>query len=97
MKIERIDPRDSEWEDDRPAYRVYFWHQPPAPAGKRQGQVAYHSDEYRLRGAVDVHEVLTWAADTARPEQTFTLYIERVEDGSPGLIHLAGSDPTEDV
>ena len=26
-----IDPRDTEWEVEGPVYRVYFWHQPPAP------------------------------------------------------------------
>jgi hypothetical protein len=56
--------------------------------------MAYHSDEYRLREAADVHEVIAWAHEKARPEQTFTLYVELVQAGEIGLIHLAGSDPT---
>ena len=95
MNIDSVDPRDIEWELDRPVYRVYFWHQPPAPLGIQKSQMAYHSDERRVSGAEDVHEVLTWAAETARPEQTFTVYIELMDDGSPGLIRLAGIDPTE--
>lgn len=94
MNIEGVDPRDIEWEVEHPVYRVYFWHQPSAPPGVSRARVAYHSDEYRLMGAEDVHEVLAWAKATARPEQFFTLYVEHVHDGSPGLIQLAGKDPT---
>jgi hypothetical protein len=94
VDIEGVDPRDIEWEVDRPVYRVYFWHQPPAPPGVAQSKMGYHSDEYRLSGGEDVHEVLVWATASARPEQTFTLYVEHVQDGSPGLIQLAGKDPT---
>ena len=94
MNIEGVDPRDIEWEVDQPVYRVYFWHQPPAPPGISQQQMGYHCSEYRLQGAVDVHEVIDWAWATARPDQTFTLYVEHLQDGQPGLIHLAGRDPT---
>jgi hypothetical protein len=92
---EGVDPRHIEWEDDQPVYRVYFWHQPPAPPDVPQSSMGYHCDEYRLRGARDVREVLDWATSNARPEQTFTLYVEHLHDGRPGLIHLAGDDPTE--
>ena len=94
MIIEGVDPRDIEWEVDQPVYRVYFWHQPPAPPGIPQQHMGYHCDEYRLRDATDVHEVLAWAERTAPPEQTFTLYVEHLHENSPGLIHLAGVDPT---
>jgi hypothetical protein len=93
--IEGVDPRDIEWEVDQPVYRVYFWHQPPAPPGIRQQDVMYHCDENRISGARDVHEVLDWATSTARPEQAFVLYVEHMLAGSPGLIRLAGDDPTE--
>jgi hypothetical protein len=96
--IEGIDPRDTEWEVEGPVYRVHFWHRPPAPAGVPQEQMMYHSDEYRLSEADDVGEVLDWARTTARPDQTFTLYVEHVERNGesphPGLIHLMGVDPT---
>lgn len=98
MIIEGVDPRDIEWEVDQPVYRVYFWHQPPAPPGVAQEHMGYHCHEHRLTGADDVHEVLRWATDTAQPEQSFTLYVEHdsLERGR-GLIHLAGIDPTVPV
>jgi len=92
--VEGIDPRDTEWEVEGPVYRVYFWHRPIAPIGVSQEHVMFHSDEYRLSGAVDVDEVLDWARTTARPDQTFTLYAEHRHDDRPGLIHLMGVDPT---
>jgi hypothetical protein len=92
--VQGIDPRDTEWEVETPVYRVYFWHQPLAPEGVPQEQVMFHSDEYRLSGAGDVGEVLDWARTTARPDQTFTLYVEYHIGDSPGLLHLMGVDPT---
>ncbi len=93
--IEGVDPRDTEWEAEEPVYRVYFWHQQLAPLGIAQQHMGYVCDEHRLRGAADVMEVIAWAEATARPEQTFTLYVEHLQAGRPGLIHLAGSDPTD--
>jgi hypothetical protein len=90
-----VDPRDTLWEVDRPTFRVYFWHQQAAPADIPQHVMAYVSDEYRLTEASDVFEVIAWARATARDEQTFTLYVEQDSDVGPGLIRLAGVDPTE--
>ncbi len=95
MKIKGVDPRGIEWEVDQPVYRVYFWYQPPPPPGILQQQMDYHCSEHRLEAAVDVHEVIDWAAATARPEQTFTVYVEHLHDGRPGLIRLAGRNPTD--
>jgi hypothetical protein len=92
--VQSIDPRHTEWEVEGPVYRVYFWHQPLAPAGVAQRHMMFHCDEYRLSRAVDVVEVLDWARATARPDQTFTLYVEHSHGDSPGLIHLMGVDPT---
>jgi hypothetical protein len=92
--IEGVDPRDIEWEVDQPVYRVYFWHRPPAQLGIPQERMGYHCQGDRLRDAADVYEVLDWAGRTARAEQTFTLYVEHLESGSLGLIHLFGRDPT---
>jgi hypothetical protein len=92
--VESTDPRDTEWEVEEPVYRVYFWHQPLAPNGVPREHAMFHSDEYRLSEAVDVGEVLDWARTTARPDQTFTLYVEHRHGDSPGLIHLLGVDPT---
>ena len=60
MIIEGVDPRDTQWEVDCPVYRVYLWHQPPAPLGVSQGQMGWHCDEYRLSEATGVKEVLDW-------------------------------------
>jgi hypothetical protein len=94
VNVESIDPRDTEWEVEGPVYRVYFWHQPRAPRGVPHERMGFHSHEYRLSGAVDVREVLDWAQTTARPDQTFTLYVEHRHGDLPGLIHLMGVDPT---
>jgi hypothetical protein len=92
--VQSIDPRDTEWEVDGPAYRVYFWRQPPSRADGAHDRVVLRSDEFRLVGAIDVAEVFEWARTTAGPEQTFTLYVEHRNGDSPGLIHLMGVDPT---
>jgi hypothetical protein len=92
--IEGIDPRDTQWEIDDPAYRVYFWRQPIAPPGVPQEHVMFHCDEHRLSGAADVGEVLDWARSTARTDQTFTLYVEHRDGERPGLLRLMGVDPT---
>jgi hypothetical protein len=96
VRVEGVDPRDTRWEQDRPVYRVYLWHQPAAPEGVAQEQVMWHCHEHRLSDAEDVHEVLAWIAATIRDDQTYTLYVEhRDRDGEPGLVMLAGTDPTE--
>ncbi len=92
-----VDPRDAEWEVDEPAYRVYFWRQPVAPAGVRQEHMGYEFEEYRLSGADDVHEVLAWAAEHAQLARSFTLYVEHRREERIGLIKLAGLDPTQSV
>lgn len=69
MIIEGVDPRDTEWEVDRPVYRVYFWHQPPAPPGVAHEHVMWHCDEYRLSEATDFEDVLGWARSKARPDR----------------------------
>lgn len=92
--VQEIDPRDSEWEVERPIYRVYFWRQPPTPKGVPQELVGFQSDEYQLSEVRDVGEVLDWARTTATVDQTFTLYVEHPCGDSVGLIQLAGRDPT---
>lgn len=94
MTVRGIDPRDTEWEVERPVYRVYVWRQPRAPGGVSREHLMFQSDEYRLTGAMDVGEVLDWARMTAEADQTFTLYVERRHGDSPGLIQLTGVDPT---
>lgn len=92
--VDAVDPRDIEWEVDQPTYRVYFWHQPAAPPGVGQESVMFHGDEYRLGDAANVDEVLGWARERARTDQTFTLYVEHRDGDRLGLIQLMGTDPT---
>ena len=93
-----FDPRDCIWEEDRPTYRVYFWHQLPAPPGFPQDRVGYQCDEHRLVGATDVNEVLAWAEGKRQGDDTYTLYVEvdvsQPAAGEVGLVRLAGVDPT---
>lgn len=51
MEARPVDLRDTEWEVNAPTYRVYFWRQQP------HGGFAF--DAFELRGAADVHEVLS--------------------------------------
>jgi hypothetical protein len=72
-----VDPRDTCWENDHPAYRVCFW-QPGV------------TDEWELKGA-DVDEVLRWAADKAGGRQ-YVVYACVSDTEGRGLIRLLGSD-----
>jgi hypothetical protein len=91
--IDRVDPRDTQWEIDWPVYRVYYWYQPPAPPGVAQEHAMWHCDEYRLSDAIDVEEVLGWARNTARSDQTFVVYVEQRGAQRSGLVRLWGVDP----
>ncbi|MDT0187972.1 hypothetical protein Q9S36_48075 [Microbacterium sp. ARD31] len=94
MIVEGVDPRDTQWEVDRPIYRVYFWHQPPAPGRVAQEHMWWHCSEFRLIEASDVEEVLHWARRKARSDQTFTMYVEQRDAQRSGLVRLLGTDPT---
>ena len=91
--VEGVDPRDTPWHVDRPVYRVYFWHQPPAPAGVPQEHAMWHCDEYRLSDVADVEEVLDWARNKARWDQTFVIYVEQRDAQRSGLVRLLGVEP----
>ena len=71
-------------EVDTPSYRVYFW--------KQQPRGAYESEEYPISDA-DVREVLSWA-DRRAGNRTYVLYARVVNRQGPGLVRLAGIDPT---
>ena len=97
MFVEGVDPRDTQWEVDRPVYRVYFWHRPPAPAGIEQEDMGWHCDENRLSDVADVVEVLDWARKEARSDQTFVVYVEQRDARRSGLVRLFGTDPSSIV
>ncbi len=87
MRVQPVDPRDTRWEADRPAYRVYFWQQRDGHPG-----AGWASEEWQIEDA-DVHEVLAWA-DADEMHRAYTLYVRCKCDGMPGLIRLHGDDPT---
>lgn len=88
MKAEPIDPRDTLWESDQPAYRVYFW--------GRQSQrpfAGWASDEWRL-SEVDVADVLSWANERAQG-RFITIWVEHESKQlGLGMIRLLGWEPT---
>lgn len=77
-----------------PVYRVYFWHRPPPPPGVSVNQMGWSCHEYRLIDAVDVHEVIAWADERLPEGDHYVLYVEQSDGGRPGLVRLAGVDPT---
>jgi hypothetical protein len=87
MQVRPVDPRDTRWEVDHPAYRVYFWQR----SGDRPDS-GWASQEWQVEGA-DVQEVLAWAGKD-KAHRPYTLYVRCTCDGKPGLIRLQGSDPT---
>jgi len=94
VETEGVDPRDVTWELDQPVYRVYFWGRGMAPPEVPEHLVGYYCRENRVLDAVDVHEVIDWARGAAKPNETFTLYVEHRDSDGLGLIQLAGTDPT---
>ena len=92
MRIERHDPRDTEWELNRPAYRVHFWSQAAVLEGVAARSVGWAAEEYEITHA-DVHEVLAWASEAAEGRE-FGVFVVADHDDERGLIRLAGVDPT---
>lgn len=84
MKAVQIDPRDTTWEADFPAFRVYFW--------RGSMESIWASDEWRITEA-DVSEVLDWAASNA-DGRYLTIWVEAEDRGQLGMIRLQGWEPT---
>ena len=95
MIIEGVDPRDTQWEVDWPTYRVYFWHQPSAAPAFVPDHTTWHCEEYRLSDVDDVVDVLEWARNRARSDQTFTIYVEQRDAQRRGLVRLHGVNPND--
>jgi hypothetical protein len=75
-----IDPRDTNWEQDQPTYRVYFFDENGA------------SNEWQLTNADSVHTVVEWAESNASG-RTFVIYVEVQVPQGDGLIRVVGRDP----
>ena len=88
MEVRRVDPRDAEWEEDVPAYRVYFFTD-PGP-----GLHGWASDEFEIVKASDVRSVIEWAENEAAG-RTYIVYalVAAPRPTSTGLLTLLGHDP----
>ena len=82
MRVLQVDPRDQQWENDGPAYRVYFW----------TGSSC--CDAWRLT-ETDVDGVLACADEHANGRTT-SVWVVHSDGNGLGLIRLAGVDPTAD-
>jgi hypothetical protein len=92
-----VDPRDIQWEEDVPTYRVYFW-AGGAGGSAHEATPALSSEEWRLTGATDVEEVLAWATGPTGRGRVFQLYVEAAAaHARPGLLRLAGPAEQADL
>ena len=84
MRVELVDPRDTEWETGPTVdYRVIFW------IG------ASEASEYDLLEAEDVHAVIEWADTEARSRDcSYALYAKVHNRDGIGLVWLAGINPS---
>ena len=92
MKVEEADPFDGRWEENALTYRVRFWG--VNTESRTDPPLVYESTEINATDVADVSEVLRWAEDNA-DGRTFTLYAVVDRGPEPGLVHLAGVDPTK--
>ena len=82
MRAVGVDPRDQRWEDNGPAYRVYFW------------KADAHCEEWQLTEA-DIDEVLAWA-DANADGRCMSVWVVQGDTEGVSLIRLAGVDPPAD-
>lgn len=94
VRSQDTDPRATEWVCDDPAYRVHFWRHPAPPPDVPADEMGWHCVEHRLAGVTDVQEVLAWAGQRMQDGDQCVVYVEQTDAGSPGLVRLAGFDPT---
>jgi hypothetical protein len=97
MEVQRVDERDSSWEDDAPRFRVYLFDR-----GRCGGDYAV-TDTWDITGA-DVLEAIRWAQDRAGRDGLYAVAVVREElkfreDEHPsrGLVWLVGMDWFDDV
>lgn len=95
MDVRPVDPRDIEWEDDAPIFRLVFWRRRTAPPPNlARGDAAYDARELEISGA-EVGEILRWAQAEAVADESFTLHlVVRCPNLGLGQVLIAGSDPT---
>jgi hypothetical protein len=80
MRETLVDPRDQEWEIERPAYRVYFVH-------KIEG-VLRKTEEWELT-ELDLREALSWAEQRAvGREYEFYVVVTGQQPQGLGMVRL---------
>lgn len=93
MDVSRIDPRTSHGSNSSPAYRVYFWVSYNSDEGHRLSSSApsLESDEYRITGALDIFQVLSWVNNESCG-RAFQVFVESDPrgDGLVDLYQIAG-------
>ena len=91
-------PADTRWQVPAHHYYITFWTQEAAPAGVDQDVVGWTADMNEIPGAADVVEVVQWAESEALQRNALYTIFARMEFGEsgpgPGLVWLAGHDPT---
>ena len=86
MQAQQVGSLSARWEEDLPAYRVYFWETTVENPG-----AGWASDEWRLNDA-DIEEVLAWATQHANGRY-LTIWVELEVAGQTGLVRLSGWEP----
>ncbi|MFT3876150.1 MAG: hypothetical protein QM708_07000 [Propioniciclava sp.] len=76
LSAARVDPRDVNWEDLHPVFRVYFT------------EADGSTDEWRISQAGSVEKVLTWA-ERESDARAQTIYVEVRGAMETGLVCIA--------
>lgn len=96
VEVRPLDPRDVQWEEEAPVFRLTFWRRQHGPSGLPPEHLGYEARELEISGA-EVGEVLSWARDQAQVDETWTLYVLLTcPDLGLGQVLLSGADPTAD-
>ncbi len=90
LRAELVDPRYVTSEENKPTYRVDFWkYTRPDLVAQERGLA---TEEWRVSGARDVHEVIAWA-DEHSLGRRYVLSVEFHEERGVGLVRLSGRFP----
>jgi hypothetical protein len=93
VQVEQVDEADSEWEDDRPRFRIYLFEGPVHAPG-------VIVDTYDITDA-DMFEAVRWAQERAGDRHLYAVALVRDERERPeaegrqmsrGLVWLVGRD-----
>jgi hypothetical protein len=89
-------PTDTRWITDPICdYYVTFWTQPQVAGAVDDDAIGSRSEMYEVFTAADVVEVIEWAENGARERSAMYTIFARLEHGElPGLVWIAGIDPT---